>query len=113
MPTDWKDALAALGASGEIPQAEEEKVEAAPAEPEIQKAPLRIYIDRRARRGKEATVIEGFLCDDAMLKEVAAALKKSLGCGGSCREGEILLQGDVRDKCARWLQSRGYKTKMC
>lgn len=114
MATDWKDALAALSASGALPQAEPEtEKEETPTQPSTQKTAVRIYIDRRARRGKEATVIEGFLCDDERLRQIAASLKKSLGSGGSCRDGEILLQGDVRDKCARLLSDMGYKTKMC
>lgn len=115
MTTDWKAALAALGASGEIPEAPaaEEQDTATPETPKMQKSPLRIYIDRRKRRGKEATIIEGFECDDDTLELTARRLKQKLGCGGSCRDGEILLQGDVRKSAAEHLAALGYKTKMC
>lgn len=111
---DWKDALAALGASGTLPEGEPEAI---PTEDQndavIQKSAVKIYIDRKKRRGKEATVIEGFECDDERLKEVARSMKQSLGCGGSQRDGEILLQGDVRDKAEAALKAMGYKTKRC
>lgn len=114
MATDWKDALAALGASGAIPEGESVPEQAPEQQEEkVQKAHLRIYIDRRKRRGKEATIIEGFLCSDERLKEIAGALKRTLGIGGSAREGEILLQGDVRDRCVDELRKLGFKTRMC
>ena len=113
MATDWKDALAALGASGSIPQGEDAPELQASASRSDKKETVSIYIDRRKRRGKEATVIEGFRCDDGELKEIARSLKQSLGCGGSQRDGEILLQGDVRDKAAAELEKLGYRTKRC
>lgn len=111
---DWKDALAALGASGALPEGEPEA--AAPEQTDgkkPQKAPISVYIDRKKRRGKEATVLEGFECDDDELKEIARQLKQQLGCGGSQRDGEILLQGDVRDKACQLLATLGFKTKRC
>lgn len=115
MMNDWKAALAALNASGVLPpgDSEDENSVVEDKKDEIQKASLRIYIDRRARKGKEATVIEGFLCDDDKLKEIARTLKQSLGCGGSVRSGEMLLQGDVREKVAAELKKMGYKSKLC
>ena len=114
MAMDWKEALAALGASGALPEGEPES--AAPERENgrrQQKAAISVYIDRKKRRGKEATVLEGFECDDDELKETARRLKQQLGCGGSQRDGEILLQGDVRDKAIEILASLGYKTKRC
>lgn len=110
---DWKDALAALGASGELPEGEPETTSVEADEAKVQKSAVRIYIDRKKRRGKEATVIEGFECDDQRLKEIARELKQTLGCGGSQRDGEILLQGDVRDKAVECLARMGLKSKKC
>lgn len=113
MGQDWKATLAALNASGLTGAGEEEQVSQAPEREKVQKAPLRIYIDRRARRGKEATVIEGFLCTPERVKEIASELKRTLGCGGSVRDDEILLQGDVREKTGVRLEKLGFKTKFC
>lgn len=113
MGQDWKAALAALNASGSLPAGDEGPAAQAPEPEKVQKAPLRIYIDRRARRGKEATVIEGFLCTPQRVKEIASELKRTLGCGGSVRDDEILLQGDVRDKTGERLEKLGFRTKLC
>lgn len=110
---DWKEALAALGASGELPPGEPEPQPEQPKEPETQREPLRLYLDRKKRRGKEATVIEGFLCSSERHAEICSRLQRSLGCGGSRRDGEILLQGDVRDRASEMLHDLGFKTKKC
>lgn len=110
---DWKDALAALGASGALPEGEDMPETTGGDDTKRQTAAVRIYIDRKKRRGKEATVIEGFECDDARLKEISRRLKQTLGCGGSQRDGEILLQGDVRVKAGEVLADMGIRYKLC
>lgn len=109
---DWKEALNALSAE-DFPEAPKEEV---PAEEsvgnKIQKSPLTICTDRRQRKGKTATIIEGFECEDDLLKEIATKLKSTLGTGGSSRLGEILLQGDVKTKAAEYLKKEGYKVKI-
>jgi translation initiation factor 1 len=110
---DWKDALAGLKASGTIPVGEEQIAdEVENAAETLQKEPLRVEIDRRQRKGKTATVISGFLCDDDAIKDVAHSLKQKIGTGGSARGGEILLQGDWKDKAASMLREMGYKVKV-
>ncbi len=112
MPTDWKDALAALAASGDVPQAAPEApdntVEESPA---AKSAPLHIAYERKGRKGKPATIIYGFDCSDDELQHVAADLKKRIGVGGSARGGEILLQGDWRQRAAELLREMGFKVK--
>ena len=109
---DWKDQLGALLSEGSLPQGEEprteERVESAPS---VQKEPLHVVVERKGRKGKTATIVEGFLCDDETLKETAAKLKQKLGTGGSARGGEILIQGDVAEKAKAILRSLGYKVK--
>lgn len=113
MNLDWKDALSRLQQSGNIPEApqtEEAEAPAAPATP-ARADTLIIGIDRRNRRGKTATIIEGFSCPDEEVSAIAGRLKAALGTGGSARGGEILLQGDWRDRAADWLRANGFKTK--
>lgn len=74
---------------------------------------LDIILDRKGRKGKEATIIAGFAPDDDSYLEMAAALKKRLGTGGSARGGEILIQGDRRGDVKQYLESQGYKTRLC
>lgn len=110
---DWKDALAKLNDSGAIPQVDDEPAaEAAPAKPAVQKEPLNVLIDRKGRKGKTATIIEGFLCDDSEVEDIAKKLKQKIGTGGSSRDGEILLQGEWKERAATLLRELGFKVKV-
>lgn len=107
---DWKDALAGL--RDELPQAEPEQPAAEQEQtPRVQHEPLHVLIDRRQRKGKTATLIEGFQCDEEQVKEIARLLKQKIGTGGSYRGGDILLQGDWREKARQVLTEMGYKVK--
>lgn len=55
-------------------------------------------MERKGRGGKTATIIEGFTGTDDELKALATRLKQQLGVGGSARGGEILIQGDCRQR---------------
>lgn len=72
---------------------------------------VHVITERKGRGGKTATIIEGFVCDPEELKEVAASLKSALGTGGSARGGEILIQGDCRERVKERLHKMGFKTK--
>ena len=110
---DWKDALSALKASGDIPvdNTPDPEPDTDANDPAPQKTPLRIVIDRKGRKGKTATIVEGFTGSDEQLQQLAKTLKQRLGSGGSAREGEILIQGERKDDIAEILHSLGYKTK--
>ncbi len=112
MALDWKDALSALKDSGNIPVDDTPDPSPAPADKKTpQSSPLRVVIDRKGRKGKTATIIEGFTGSDEQLEELAKTLKQKLGTGGSARGGEILIQGDRKDDVVALLKSLGYKTK--
>ncbi len=68
-------------------------------------------IDRRNRSGKQVTVIKGFAGKEEDLNALAKILKTRLGVGGSAKDGEILIQGDFRDKIVTILLSLGYGAK--
>jgi translation initiation factor 1 len=108
---DWKEALNQLKNSEDIPQVEDEPIIETENKTKSKKETLHVLIDRKQRKGKTATIIEGFLCDDQELKEVAKLLKTKIGAGGSSRAGEILLQGDWKDKVSAILKEMGYKVK--
>lgn len=86
---------------------------AEPTHPESAKAPdtLHVMIDRKGRKGKTATIIDGFTCSDDEVSSVAARLKTKLGVGGSSRGGEILIQGECAERVKTLLMQMGYKVK--
>lgn len=109
---DWKDRLAAL--RGEVEEAPEENVSVeASAEEDAfsQKSPLMVVKDKKGRKGKVATIIEGFTIPQDKVEEIARTLKQKLGVGGSVREGEILIQGDYSDKIKQFLKTLSFKVK--
>lgn len=72
---------------------------------------LEAYIDKKNRGGKVATVIKGFEGNDDDLKALAKRLKTLCGVGGSAKDGDIIIQGNFRDKIMDFLTKEGYKVK--
>jgi translation initiation factor 1 len=76
--------------------------------PPKDRQPLRITLDRRRRNGKTVTLIAGFRGADDELQSLGKMLKIKCGTGGSAKDGEIILQGDVRRKSLEILLGEGY-----
>lgn len=115
---DWKDALGKafdMPAHDENQQQHETEQQAPDKGDALQqqgKSRLDIVLERKGRGGKQATIVVGFKCDDEALKDVASSLKRSLGVGGSARGGEILIQGDFRQRVLDLLVEMGFKARI-
>jgi len=70
---------------------------------------LKIRLDSKHRGGKAVTLIEGFVGQEDDMQELGKKLKTFCGTGGSAKDGEIIVQGDQREKVLQWLTRNGYK----
>lgn len=104
---DWKEMLGQLMEDPSLPEGED----VTPEEPSApaKKDRLRVIVDKKGRKGKVATIVEGFTVTNQEVAETAAVLKKKLGTGGSARGGEILIQGDCAAKLRQLLAEMGYR----
>jgi translation initiation factor 1 len=73
------------------------------------KQKLRIRLETKHRGGKAATLIAGFIGNNDDLEALCKLLKTHCGTGGSAKDGEILIQGDNREKVKAFLLKQGYK----
>lgn len=69
---------------------------------------LRVWIEKKHRGGKEVTLVKGFKGKLADLEALGKTLKTKCGVGGSVKDGEIILQGNHKDKVVKMLLEMGY-----
>lgn len=107
---DWKQRLGVVYSTNpDFSYEQETKEEMETLPPERQK--LTVTIDRRCRAGKQVTFVSGFIGTEDDLKALGKTLKVKCGVGGTAKDGEITIQGDLRDKVTALLCSMGYKAK--
>lgn len=83
--------------------------EAETLQPEKQN--LRVTLDSKQRKGKTVTLIQGFIGSEDDLKELAKLLKNKCGVGGSVKDGEIIIQGEVKEKVLTILRDNKYRAR--
>ena len=108
---DWKDRLQVVYSTNpdfKYDTGTQETVQTLPPE----KQNLRIKLDKRNRNGKAVTLITGFVGASDDLKSLTKQLKTACGVGGSEKDGEILIQGDHREKVLAILSRAGYKVRI-
>ena len=75
---------------------------------EAKEQKLRVRIEKNGRGGKTVTIVSGFIGSETDLKELGKALKSKCGAGGSAKEGEVLVQGDFKQRVIEILRAMGY-----
>lgn len=72
---------------------------------------LKVRIEKKGRGGKTAVVVKGFIGSEDDLKDLAKTIKTKCGTGGSAKDGEIIIQGEMRNKVLEVLHKEGYNAK--
>lgn len=106
--SDWKDLL-----NAKLEQLPTTGTETASTPTTIKSTSNRqdFIIRFEKRNGKPATIVSNFQGSESSLKDLAGTLKKHCGTGGSAKDDEILIQGDVRQKIADYLTKQGHKVR--
>ena len=109
MDNDWKKRLGVVYSTNpdfKYDFAGEEQETPSPSE-----QLLYVSLDRKNRKGKSVTLVQGFTGTSEALKDLGKDLKNRCGTGGSVKNGEILVQGDFRDRVVSILQESGYRVR--
>ena len=110
MTNDWKSRLGVVYSTNpDFQYSTDAQPEAETLAPERQN--LRIWRDSKQRGGKVVTLVKGFTGREEDLRELGKLLKTKCGVGGSVKDGEIIIQGDHRDRIVEILTKAGYGCK--
>jgi len=110
MTKDWKERLGMVYSTNPNYQFEKEEEDSQDTlVPKQQK--LIVSLEKRNRKGKAVTLISGFIGQPDDLEQLGKLLKTKCGVGGTVKDGNILIQGDFRDKVVAILHGEGYQAK--
>ena len=105
--SDWKARLGVVYSTNPDFEYDNGEGEQTPTLPKAQQA-LRVWRDTHGRAGKVATVVRGFVGTSEDLEALGKTLKRKIGVGGSVKDGEIIIQGENRDRVLQILLDEGY-----
>jgi translation initiation factor 1 len=105
---DWKDRLNVVYSTNPDYTYEKREGEGEQETPHPSKQRLRVWLDRKNRGGKVVTLVTGFAGTEEDLKALGRLLKSKCGVGGTAKDGEIVVQGDHRQKILELLLNEGY-----
>ncbi|MDX9781640.1 MAG: translation initiation factor [Bacteroidales bacterium] len=109
---DWKSRLGVVfSTNSDFNYNNDEVKDDSAGTPPPGKQKLIVSIDRRNRGGKQVTLVLGFNGREEDLEELGKQLKNKCGTGGSVKDGEIIIQGDFRDRIVTLLKAMGYNAK--
>lgn len=112
MQDDWKKKLGNVTVYSTNPdykfETEDEELDTLPNNEQL----LHISIDKKQRKGKTVTLIEGFIGKTEDLENLAKFLKTKCGVGGSAKDNEIIIQGNFKQKIKDILEKEAYKVKL-
>ncbi len=110
MENDWKKRLGVVYSTNQ-----EFEYKGEGNEPQVTLPPgqqkLYVSLDKKNRKGKAVTLVEGFIGSEDDLKSLGKELKSKCGSGGTAKDGEIIIQGDFRDRVSAMLKDKGYEVK--
>ena len=104
---DWKDRLNIVYSTNPDFQYSTDEKEETETLPKKQQK-LRVSIEKNHRGGKTVTIVKNFVGSDEDIKELGRLLKTRCGVGGTTKEGEILIQGEFKEKIIEILKKEGY-----
>lgn len=107
---DWKKREGIVYSTGEDYSYSYGEANETPTLPSQQQN-LKVMLDKSGRAGKQVTLVSGFIGTSGDLEALGKLLKSRCGVGGSVKEGNVLIQGDLRDKVVEILLREGYKAK--
>ena len=112
MSNDWKNRLGVVYSTDpNFKYVSQDDLDQEPETLPAERQKVIVAIDRRNRGGKQVTVVNGFVGREDDLAALAKTLKTRCGVGGSATDGQIIIQGDMRDRIVDILLSLGYKAK--
>ena len=82
-----------------------------PIEEEYEKLHFELHFSKKGRSGKIVTLVKGIDIDNDTLINISKKLKRKLSVGGSIKDGEIIIQGNNRDKIEEILLKMGHSVK--
>jgi translation initiation factor 1 len=110
-PDDWKKRLGTVYSTDPNFKFQHNMQEEADTLPANQQK-LLVFADSKQRKGKIVTIVQGFVGKAEDLEKLSKSLKTQCGTGGSAKDGEIIIQGDLKQKVSGFLTKAGYNVKL-